>query len=119
MADPLQDMFLAILSRHRGLAQAISVPDMAELLGFGRDKLAQRKAQHIKAAVVAAGTCVGSSCGKSHGWFLPVTPDEVQSTVAQYTARIRGLAALIRQTQGAAGVREFLGQLQMEFGGDA
>jgi hypothetical protein len=109
------NLFVTILSAHRGLALAISVADMAGRLGFERDKAGQRRAQMVKAAVVEAGYLVGSSCGSSHGWFWPTTDQEVQATCAQYEARIRSLARLIRQTKGAAGFKAFVGQLAMEF----
>lgn len=108
-------LFVSILSAHRGLELAISVADMAGRLGFDRDKSGQRKAQMVKAAVVDAGYLVGSSCGKSHGWFWPATNEEVEQTVQQYEARIRSLARLIRQTRGASGFKAFVGQLAMEF----
>lgn len=111
-------LFLAILSAHKGLAQAISVAEMAGRLGFERDKSGQRKAQMVKAAAVEAGHLVGSSCGSSHGWFWPTTDEEVNATCAQYEARIRSLARLVRQTKGAAGFTAFVGQLAMEFEGE-
>jgi hypothetical protein len=113
--EDLLPRFLAILSTHRGLAQAISVADMAGRLGFDRNKAGQRRAQLVKAAAVEAGHLVGSSCGSSHGWFWPETPSEVEATCRQYEARIRSLARLIRMTRGAAGFKAFVGQLAMEF----
>jgi hypothetical protein len=113
--EDLLPRFLAILSTHRGLAQAISVAEMAGQLGFERDKAGQRRAQLVKAAAVAAGHLVGSSCGLNHGWYQPESDAEIQATLGQYKARIRSLAALIRQTEGAAGVKTYLGQLAMEF----
>lgn len=111
---PDMNLFLAILSAHKGISRAISVADMAGRLGFERDKSGQRRAQMIKAAVVEAGHLVGSSCGASHGWYQPETEAEVQATIAQYEARIRSLARLILKTKGADGFRQYLGQLQME-----
>jgi hypothetical protein len=116
MTDTPIPLFIAILSAHKGLSMAISVADMAGRLGFERDKAGQRKAQLVKKiAVEQHGIPVGSSCGKSHGWFWASTPEEIESTVSQYEARIRSLARLIRKTKGAAAFREFVGQLQMEF----
>lgn len=111
----LTSLFIAILSAHRGLAQAISVADMAGRLGFDRGKAGQRRAQLIKAQVVELGHLVGSSCGSSHGWFLPDTPGEVDATCRQYEARIRSLARLVRKTRGAAGFNTFVGELALEF----
>jgi len=113
--EDLLPRFHVILSAHRGLAQAISVADMAGRMGFGREKAGQRKAQLVKAAAVDAGHLIGSSCGASHGWYVPESDAEVQATVGQYKARLRSLAVLIRQTEGAAGVKTYLGQLAMEF----
>ena len=113
--DEQIQLFITILSAHRGLKLAISVADMAGRLGFERDKAGQRKAQKVKEAVVQMGILVGSSCGKSHGWYQPQTNEEIQATLGQYKARIRSLAQLIRQTEGAAGFKAFVGQLAMEF----
>lgn len=114
-SDESVKLFISILSAHRGLKLAISVADMAGRLGFERDKSGQRKAQIVKAAAVEAGYLVGSSCGKSHGWYLPDSDREIGLTLGQYKARIRSLAQLIRQTEGAAGFKAFVGQLAMEF----
>jgi len=113
--DAQIQLFVSILSAHRGMKLAISVADMAGRLGFERDKSGQRRAQMVKAAVVEKGYLVGSSCGKSHGWFWPETPGEVNATCAQYEARIRSLARLVRKTKGAAGFLAFVDQLTMEF----
>jgi hypothetical protein len=111
----LTPLFLEILAQHRGLARAISVADMAERLGFERDKAGQRRAQFIKQAIVEKGFLVGSSCGLSHGWYQPQTDAEIQATLGQYKSRIRSLARLIRQTEGAAGFKAFVGELALEF----
>jgi hypothetical protein len=108
-ADAIQ-LFLAILSAHKGLSRAISVKDMA-----GRLQVSTRRAQLIKAAVVEQGNLVGSSCGLSHGWFQPETDAEIQSTLNQYKSRIRSLARLVRMTEGAAGFDKFVGELALEF----
>lgn len=107
-------LFIAVLSAHRGLKLAISVADMAGRLGFERDKSGQRKAQMVKAAVVEKGYLVGSSCGKSHGWYLPDSEREIGLTLAQYKARIRSMARTIRYTEGAAGFTKFVGELALE-----
>lgn len=112
--DDQVQLFIAILSAHKGVARAISVADMAGRLGFERNKSGQRRAQHIKAEAVERGVLVGSSCGVSHGWYAPETSEEIHATLAQYKARIRSLARLIRRTEGAAGFREFVGQLTMD-----
>lgn len=112
----LEQTFLRVLDRHRGLAHALSVPDMAEALGLGRDKPGQRLAQRVKASVVEAGHLVGSSCRSgASGWYLPETAEEIDATVAQYRHRITALARLLRQTEGAAQCQAFLGQLALEF----
>jgi hypothetical protein len=103
-------LFIAILSGHKGLAQAISVADMA-----GRLNVSTRQAQKIKELVVERGMLVGSSCGKSHGWYAPATQQEIQATLGNYKARIRSLARTIRYTEGAAGFSKFVGELALEF----
>ena len=108
-------LFISILSAHRGLSRAISVADMAGRLGLGMDKAGQRKAQLVKQAAVEAGYLVGSSCGASHGWYTPSSQTEIDATCAQYEARIRSLARLVRQTRGAAGFKQFVGELALEF----
>lgn len=104
------ELFLAIISAHKGLSQAISVADVAGRLG-----VSTREAQKIKAEAVEKGFLVGSSCGKSHGWYSPATQAEIEATLGQYKSRIRSLARLIRQTEGAAGFKAYIGQLAMEF----
>lgn len=103
-------LFIAILSGHKGLSQAISVADMAARL-----QVSERQCRAIKRQVVDSGVCVGSSCrsGQS-GFFMPETADEVKATCANYKARIRSLAALVRATEGAAAFEEFMGQMKME-----
>lgn len=109
--DQQVSLFIAILSAHKGLAQAISVEDMAGRLG-----VSQRRAQHIKSFVVEAGHLVGSSClAGCHGWYQPASNEEIQKTLSNYKARIRSLARTIRQTEGAAGYQQFVGELALEF----
>ena len=118
MQPDLNTKFLQILGQHQGLARAISVAEMAVALGFERDKAGQRRAQLIKASVVEQGHLVGSSCGHSHGWYMPQTQQEIDATLGQYKARIRALAETIRKTEGAAALDRFLGslgQLAMDF----
>jgi len=107
-------LFIAILSAHKGLSRAISVADMA-----GRLQVSTRRAQCIKAEVVELGNLVGSSCGVSHGWYMPESDAEIQATLNQYKARIRSLARLVRLTEGAAGFDQFVGELQLEFDQEA
>lgn len=118
-SDEQIKLFVTILSAHRGLKLAISVADMAGRLGFERDKAGQRKAQMVKAAAVEAGYLVGSSCGKSHGWYLPDSEREIGLTLGQYKSRIRSMARTIRYTEGAAGFTKFVGELALEFEGEA
>ena len=113
--DEQIQLFVSILSAHRGLTLAISVADMAGRLGFEREKAGQRKAQMVKAAAVEQGFLVGSSCGHPSGWFSPETPAEIDATCRQYEARIRSLARLVRKTRGAAGFHTFVGELALEF----
>ena len=104
-------LFIAILSAHKGLAQAISVADMAARLN-----VSPRQAQQIKKlAVEEHGIPVGSSCGSTHGWFYCETQEELNATCAQYENRIRSLAQLVRRTKGAAGFQQFVGELALEF----
>lgn len=113
------ELFVTILSAHRGLKLAISVADMAGRLGFERDKAGQRRAQMIKKmAVEQHGIPVGSSCGKSHGWFLASTPEEIEATTRQYRNRVRSLCVLIAKTTAAASLSGVMRQLAMEFEAD-
>jgi hypothetical protein len=109
-SDDQVALFIAVLSAHRGLKLAISVADMA-----GRLQVSTRQAQKIKEMAVEKGVLVGSSCGKSHGWYAPTTEAEINATCAQYEARIRSLAKLVRHTRGAAGYTKFVGELALEF----
>ena len=109
--DAQVQLFLAILSAHRGLSRAISVADMA-----GRLQVSMRQAQQIKRLAVDQGLCVGSSCWRGRsGWYLPDSDEEVRMTTNQYKARIRSLAVLIKNTEGAAGFKQFVGELALEF----
>lgn len=112
--EPEEELFVTILEQHKGLAKAIRVADMAEQLGFGRDKNGQRRAQALKKHLVEEHlVCVGCSSGQPAGWFLPETVEEIRTTVAQYKGRLISLARLIARTT-ASTPDEILGQIQME-----
>ena len=113
--EDLKARFLQILARHRGARNAIQVRELAGRLGLGEGHNGQRMVQILKRELVDAGTLIASSCGKQPGYFLPDTPEELKATIGNYEARIRSLAALIRATKGAAGFKEFVGQLLMDF----
>ena len=108
----LEKEFLRVLDRHRGIHDAISVADLSIALRVSTRKVRQLK----KSLVEEHGILVGSSCaGDDGGYYQPVTADEVAATVANYKARIRSLAQLIRKTEGAAELKAFMGQLALEF----
>lgn len=111
---PLESRFLTILSQHVGLARAISVADMAEALGLGREKAGQREAQRIKRGLVELGYAIGSSCGKHSGWYIPTSDQEMQSTLKQYSSRFYSLSVLIKRTKAMIG-RVENPQLSMRF----
>lgn len=94
----LNARFLTILERHKGLSQAISVPEMAEQLGLGRGKGGQRLAQLVKRELVEKGHLIGSSCGKRSGWYQIETADELNATLHQYRSRWHSLGMLMQRT---------------------
>lgn len=113
--DDLKARFRQIMARHRGARNAIQVRELAGRLGLGEGHNGQRVVQIVKRELVDEGVLIASSCGKQSGYFLPETNEEVQATLKNYENRIKSLAALIRKTKGAAGFKEYLGQLAMEF----
>ena len=54
-------------------------------------------------------------CSASHGWYSPSSSEEIEATLRNYKARIRSLARTIRYTEGAAGFKQFVGELALEF----
>ena len=113
--DDLKARFLQIMERHRGAKRAIQVRELAGRLGLGEGHNGQRLVQIVKRELVDEGVLIASSCGKQSGYFLPETTAEVEATLKNYENRLKSLAALIRKTKGAAGFKEYLGQLVMEF----
>jgi len=103
------------MERHRGAKRAIQVRELAGRLGLGEGHNGQRLVQIVKRELVDEGVLIASSCGKQSGYFLPETNAEVEATLKNYENRLKSLAALIRKTKGAAGFKEYLGQLAMEF----
>lgn len=102
----------AILSQHRGKRNAIQVRALAEKL-----ETDQRRVRMLKREL-AEFMLIGSSCdAKSPGYYVPETAAEIDETIANYYARIRALAALIRATKGAAEAASFFKQLHLEFQG--
>lgn len=115
--EPEEELFVTILEQHQGLAQAIRVADMAEQLGFGRDKNGQRRAQALKKHLVEEHlVCVGCSSGQPAGWYRPETVEEIRATVAQYKGRLISLARLIAKTT-ASTPDAVLGQIRLELEG--
>lgn len=108
---PLESHFLRILQQHRGLAQAIPVPQMAAELG-----VSSRVAQEIKKSLVEQHhVSIGSSCGKRSGWFIPIDQAEVDATIKNYKKRVRSLCILISGTTAAAAISGTMKQLAIEF----
>lgn len=108
------DHLRRILERHRGRAQAIRVKTLAELLDTD-----ERRVRLLKREL-AETMLIGSSCDTNHpGYFLPESQEEIDATLGNYRARITALFALIKATQGAAGVNRAIAQLRLEFGAQA
>jgi len=106
------DQLREILSRHRGLKNAIRVQTLAELLGTDPRQVRRLKRE------LADEMLIGSSCDATNpGYFLPETQEEIDATLMNYRARIRALFSLIKATQGAAGIEQFMTQMRLEFGG--
>lgn len=111
----LKARFLQILHRHHGARNAIQVRELAAKLGVGETRNGERIVRVIKREVADSGVLIGSSCGRQSGYFIPETQEEIRATLGNYEARLKSLAALIRKTKGAAGFKEYLGRLAMEF----
>jgi hypothetical protein len=116
MQDERIPLFIAILSAHRGLGQAIGVAEMAGRLGFPPGKYGEREAQKIKKlAVEKHGIPIGSSCGADHGWYWIATQDEMDATIRNYRNRVKSLCVLIAKTTAAVSLSGVMRQLAMEF----
>jgi hypothetical protein len=107
----LESKFVTILQSHRGLTNAISVPDMAARLD-----VSARTAQEIKKTLVEQyGIAIGSACGKRSGWYIPINQAEVDATLKQYRSRVKSLCILIAKTTDAANISGVMRQLAMDF----
>lgn len=92
---------LAIVRNHAGLARAISLPDVSERMGFGRDKNGTRKVQEIKRALVELGYPIGSSSASvGGGYYWAVTEGELRATIQQYAHRFYSLSKLLKTMRG-------------------
>lgn len=99
------------LRRHRGATRAISVSEISLVLGTD-----ERTIRRLKRGLVLSGVLIGSTCaGKSAGYFIPQTPDEVLATIGNYKSRIAALLLLVKATHGSAAVHGLLGQLTLDF----
>jgi hypothetical protein len=100
VTDALALRLVTILQAHRGLARAVSVADLAEQLGLGREKAGQRRVQMLKRELVEQGYPIGSSCSTGNGgYYWPETQAEVEATLRQYSHRFYSLSVLIKQTR--------------------
>lgn len=88
---------LAIMHNHTGLARAISLPDVSERMGFGRDKNGTRRVQQIKRALVELGYPIGSSTAAvGGGYYWAVTEAELRATIQQYAHRFYSTSRLLK-----------------------
>ena len=90
---PLTDAESRILSLiQRGRENAISMSALAEAVG-----IATRELQDvIKHLIEDHGVLIASATGKNHGYYYPVTEDELVSARAQIIHRIQSLARRLR-----------------------
>lgn len=92
---------LTILRNHAGLARAISVTDVSERMGYGRDKNGTRKVQELKRALVELGYPIGSSTASTGGgYYLAQTEAELQATIQQYAHRFYSLSQVLKRMRG-------------------
>lgn len=92
---------LAIVRNHAGLARAISLMDVSERMGYGRDKNGTRKVQELKRALVELGYPIGSSSASTGGgYYLATTEAELQATIQQYAHRFYSLSTLLKRMRG-------------------
>jgi hypothetical protein len=112
----LKSDLLTILKRHRGAASAIQVCDLTVMLGFELTDSNERIVRQLKRDLVDEGHLIASSCGKQPGYFIPVTAEEINEPLRNYTARLKSLAVLIASIEGTAALRGLWGQLELELG---
>lgn len=98
---PDEAKLLTILRNHAGLARAISVTDVSERMGYGRDKNGTRKVQELKRALVELGYPIGSSTARDcGGYYFAQTEGELQATIQQYAHRFYSLSQLLKRMRG-------------------
>lgn len=92
---------LTILRTHAGLARAISVADVSERMGYGRDKNGTRRVQQLKRALVELGYPIGSSTAQvGGGYYFATTEAELLATIQQYGHRFYSLGTLLKRMRG-------------------
>jgi len=98
---PDEAKLLTILRNHAGLARAISLMDVSERMGYGRDKNGTRKVQVVKRALVELGYPIGSSSASTGGgYYLATTDGELRATTQQYAHRFTSLGKLLKTMKG-------------------
>lgn len=98
---PDEAKLLTILHNHAGLARAISVTDVSERMGYGRDKNGTRRVQELKRALVELGYPIGSSTARhGGGYYLATTDGELRATTQQYAHRFTSLGKLLKTMKG-------------------
>ena len=107
---PLTDIESRVFSLiQRGRGNAISMSALAEAVG-----IATRELQDvIKHLIEDHGVLIASATGKNHGYYYPVTEDELISARAQIIHRIQSLARRLRAIDKEA-FEEIFGQGRME-----
>jgi hypothetical protein len=101
----------AAVLRHlrRGREQAISMPELASLVG-----LSTRALQDVIAHLIEEhNTLICSACGRNHGYYLPADESEYRAGVDQLKHRIMSLAKRMRAMDRQA-YEDLFGQGCME-----
>lgn len=94
---PDEAKLLTILRNHAGLARAISLMDVSERMGYGRDKNGTRKVQVVKRQLVELGYPIGSSSASTGGgYYLATTEAELRATIQQFAHRFTSVGRLLK-----------------------
>lgn len=90
--------------------QAISIAELRQRTGLGE--------REIKAAVeglrLRHGLAIGSSRGKTHGYYGVLTADDIRDTVRGYERQAIQMLRVAHKLSGKHRLLELLGQMEME-----
>lgn len=100
---------MEILSVNRGKENAISMSDLAGVIGLSTRTLQMR----IKHLIETHRVLIGSSTWDPHGYYLITDSNEVEASVKQLEHRLISLAVRISRIKKIS-VEEVFGQMRLE-----